>query len=78
VQVEVTLFGQYAQLLPPDRNGRATLEAEEGATVADILDQLGVPGEARSYVSIGGAKARLSQGLWEGAKVRVIVPLGGG
>ena len=78
MQVEVILFGQYARLLPPGSNGRTTLEAEEGATVADILDDLGVPGEARSYVSVGGAKARLSQGLWEGAEVRVIVPLGGG
>ena len=79
MNVEVMLFGLHARLLPPGTRGNATsIDIEEGATVADLLDALGVPPDGRSYVQLNGTRQGLAAVLREGDEVRVIVPLGGG
>ena len=79
MQVVVALFGNYARLLPPSSGrGRAVVEVDEGTTIGVLLADLGVPDDGSRYVSVDGERAELSQPLWEGAEVRVIVPLGGG
>jgi sulfur carrier protein ThiS len=79
MQVTVALFGPYADLLPPgSTGGRATVEVDEGTTVASLLDRLEVPPEGRRYVTVDGRKAEPMGALSPGAEVRVIVPLGGG
>lgn len=73
------LFGKHARLLPPGTSGNATsVEVEEGATIARVLDALGVPPDGRSYVQLNGRRAEPSATLADGDEVRVIVPLGGG
>jgi sulfur carrier protein ThiS len=79
VKVKVVLFGHQARLLPPGSQGNsASIDAEEGATVADVLDMLGVPPEGRTYVQLNGTREGLATTLQGGDEVRVIVPLGGG
>lgn len=79
MKVKVVLFGQHARLLPPGSHGNSTsIEVEEGATVASILDAVGVPPDGRSYVQLNGAREGLAAGLQDGDEVRVVVPLGGG
>jgi sulfur carrier protein ThiS len=79
MEVKVTLFGHHARLLPPGTSGNATsVEFQEGATIADVLDALGVPPEGRSYVQLNGSREEPSAALADGDEVRVIVPLGGG
>ena len=79
MQVVVALFGSYARLLPPaSERGRAVVEVDEGTTIGGLLADLGVPDDGRQYISVDGKRAELSQPLWDGAEVRVIVPLGGG
>ena len=79
MKVKVVLFGPHARLLPPGAHGNsASIDAEEGATVADVLDALGVPPDGRSYVQLNGAREDLTATLHGGDEVRVIVPLGGG
>ena len=79
MKVKVVLFGHHAQLLPPGSQGNSTsIDAEEGATVADILDAFGVPPDGRSYVQLNGAREGLAATVQDGDEVRVIVPLGGG
>jgi sulfur carrier protein ThiS len=79
MKVDVVLFGLHARLLPPGTQGNLTsIDVEEGAKVADLLDVVGVPPEARSYVQLNGTRQGLAAVLREGDEVRVIVPLGGG
>jgi sulfur carrier protein ThiS len=79
VVVTVALFGPYAELLPPGSvGGKATVEVDEGTTVAALLDSLGVPQEGRRYVTIDGRRVEPAGALHEGAEVRVIIPLAGG
>jgi len=79
MRVSVALFGHHSRLLPPGSSGNsASIEIDEGATVADVLDSLGVPPDGRSYVQLNGAREELSTVLQTGDEVRVIVPLGGG
>jgi sulfur carrier protein ThiS len=79
VKIKVVLFGQHSRLLPLGSQGNSTsLDVEEGAKVADVLDTLGVPPEGRSYVQLNGAREGLAATLRDGDEVRVIVPLGGG
>ena len=79
MKVKVVLFGRHARLLPPGVQGNsASIGVEEGATVADVLDAVGVPPDGRSYVQLNGATEGLAATLQDGDEVRVIVPLGGG
>jgi sulfur carrier protein ThiS len=79
MRVTVALFGHHSRLLPPGSSGNsASIEVDEGATVADVLDALGVPPDGRSYVQLNGMREELSAALQAGDEVRVIVPLGGG
>jgi len=79
VKVKVVLFGPHARLLPPGAHGNsASIPAEEGATVADVLDAVGVPLDARSYVQLNGTRQGLTAALQDDDEIRVIVPLGGG
>jgi len=79
LKIKVVLFGQHARLLPPGSHGNSTsIDVEAGATVADVLDALGVPPDGRSYVQLNGAREGLAAALQDGDEVRVVVPLGGG
>jgi sulfur carrier protein ThiS len=79
MKLKVMLFGHLARLLPPGTSGNAmSVDFEEGATIADILDVLGVPQEGRSYVQLNGSREDSSTTLADGDELRVIVPLGGG
>jgi sulfur carrier protein ThiS len=79
MQVKVALFGSYADLLPDgDEKGRATLDVDEGTTVGELLDRLGLPDVGRQYVTVDRRRVDLSAELRDDAELRVIVPLGGG
>jgi sulfur carrier protein ThiS len=79
MKVKVMLFGHHARLLPPGTSGNATsVDVEAGATVADVLDALGVPPDGRSYVQLNGSRGEPSAAVSDGDELRVIVPLGGG
>ena len=79
MKVKVVLFGPHARLLPAGAQRNSTsIDAEDGATVADVLDRFGVPPEGRSYVQLNGVREGLAAALQDGDEVRVIVPLGGG
>jgi sulfur carrier protein ThiS len=51
--VQVKLFSRFRQLLPQEARGEAEVQVPEGATVARLLDQLGVQGRVQ-LVSVNG------------------------
>jgi sulfur carrier protein ThiS len=79
VQVDLILFGHYARYLPEgSTGGSATLQVGPGATVTSVLDTVGLPSEARGYVTLNGRRAPPEEHLADGDEIRVVVPLGGG
>jgi len=79
MQVNVIMFGAFAEALSSEsKNGRVMVEIGEPANVAQVLDQLGVPPERRTYVTVNGRHVGLETLVSEGDEIRVIVPLGGG
>ncbi len=60
VEVKVVLFGHLARLLPAGSSGNSViLSVKEGATIGEVLDDVGVPVEGRSYVH--GERERASR-----------------
>jgi sulfur carrier protein ThiS len=42
MRVQVKLFSRFREVLPPQARGQATVELPDGATVAHLLDHLGI------------------------------------
>ncbi len=81
MKIEIKLFANLKKLLPPDAEGRtATLEVEDGLTVAALVEQLQIPKEMAQLVLINGIniEGEYSRTLQEGDTVSVFPPVAGG
>lgn len=79
MRIKLVLFGHLARYLPtPGERGAVVLDVSTSATVAGVLDDIGVPQKECGYVTVNGERAAPDRRLGEGDEVRVIVPLGGG
>ena len=77
MQVNVHLHGILRDHLPSATKGRATINIEDGATVGDLLTQLGI--ERRVIVAINGnQKSNKTDILQDGDEVSVFRVIGGG
>ena len=55
MDIEVKLFSILAEYLPPGADGRRVwLTVPEGTTVAEILDQLGIPRKLTKLIVVDG------------------------
>lgn len=82
--IEVKMFVDFQKYLPPDAvNGRAVISLEEGITLEELLNILGIPRDKPKMILING----LSQGvctqvkpqtLKQGDIVSIFPPAGGG
>jgi hypothetical protein len=52
IKVNVSLYGTLARLAGGQHVGQVTLELENGASKADVLDHLGIPPQERGYLFI--------------------------
>jgi len=75
--VHVKLFSRFRQLLPREARGEAHIEIPEGATVAQLLDQLGVEGRVQLISVNGQPEPNRDRILHDGDQVRVF-PFGVG
>jgi molybdopterin converting factor small subunit len=84
VKVSVRLFASLRERLPDASRGRATLELEDGASVADLLARLGIPRVQAQMVLVNGTQAprghaeRAALRLAPGDTVAIFPPLAGG
>ncbi len=79
MKIEVALFATLSKHLPPGtQSRRATLEVKDGATVRDVLNQLGVPPELPNILLVEGRQAPETTVLVEGQTLSVFPPLAGG
>jgi molybdopterin converting factor small subunit len=84
VKVEVRLFAQLRDRLPQSPRGQSTLELEEGASVANLLERLEVSNRVASMVLVNGepigkqAAERAARQLAPGDVVSIFPALAGG
>lgn len=75
--VQVKLFSRFRELLPREARGEAEVLVPEGATVAGLLEQLGVQGRVQLISVNGEPEADRERVLHDGDRVRVF-PFGVG
>ena len=77
MQVNVHLHGILRDKLPPEAKGRATIMLDDGATVGDLLAQLGI--KRRVIVALNEDKKQDNTHiLQDGDQVSVFKVIGGG
>jgi thiamine biosynthesis protein ThiS len=77
LQVSVHLHGILRDHLPPEARGQATLRLDDGATVGDLLAQLGI--KRRVIVALNhNREPDETYVLQDGDKVSIYTVIGGG
>jgi molybdopterin converting factor small subunit len=79
VKIEVALYATLSQYLPKGSQGhKATMECADGATVGQVIDQLGIPKPRPTMVLVNGLQAGEDTPLKDGDLLAVFPPLAGG
>jgi molybdopterin converting factor small subunit len=79
MKIQVALYATLSQYLPPGaQNRKAPIEIRDGATVRDVLDQLGIPQDLPNILLVNGRQASEGTVLKDGEVVSVFPPLAGG
>ncbi len=77
MQIRVQLFSILRDRLPPEAKGRTVLKLEEGTTLADILNELGI--ERKVVISLNGAyESDRTLQLHDGDQVKIFTAVSGG
>lgn len=77
MKVQVKLIATYREFLPPENEGKAEIEVEEGATAVSILTNLGIPIE-ESVVLVDGRSPNPDEALEEGSVIFAFPATAGG
>ncbi|MBI2000266.1 MAG: MoaD/ThiS family protein [candidate division NC10 bacterium] len=79
MKIEVALFATLSKYLPPGaQNRRAVIEVKDGATVREVLTQLGIPPELPNILLVNGRQSPENTVVKEGETLSVFPPLAGG
>jgi sulfur carrier protein ThiS len=79
MQVQVKLYGTLGKWVDGyDHRQGLAVEVKEGATVADLIDLIGIPLKKVGVVSLDGRLAGKETSLASGMTVKVFHPIFGG
>lgn len=79
MEITVELFATLTRFLPPGTAGKsATLRVPEEATVGQVLEGLGVPGDMPFTTLVNGRHSEADQVLRPGDRLTAFPPLAGG
>ncbi len=81
MKIEIKLFANLKKFLPPHAEGStATIEVEDGLTVAGLIEQLQIPKEMAQLVLVNGVniEGEYSRTLQEGDTLSVFPPVASG
>ena len=79
MRVTVNLHASLIRYLPSGSTGRAAvLDVPDGATIADIISQLGIPAGRTKMMVSGDAHLEPTTVLRDGQELNLFPPLAGG
>ncbi len=79
MRVEVKLFANFREFLPPGSEKYSCwLEAEEGTTIAQMLDKLHIPESIPMITLVNGVYRNFEDPLSPGDVLSVFPPVAGG
>lgn len=78
MHVHVKLHSRFREHLPPEARGRATVTLPEDASVADLLEHLGIVRRVQLVIVNGEQEADRTRALREGDEVRIFPFVVGG
>lgn len=79
MKIEVALFATLSKYLPPGaQNRRAVIEVKDGATVREVLTQMGIPPELPNILLVNGRQSPENAVIQDGETLSVFPPLAGG
>jgi molybdopterin converting factor small subunit len=78
MQVHVKLYSRFRRHLPPDARGEATVELPDGATLGELVDQLGLVKPVKLITVNGQQETDRGRPLGEGDSVRLFPIVVGG
>ena len=78
IGVTVTFFADLRRFLPRGADGPQRYTVATGATIADLLAQIGIPDDAEITIGVDGEVAKREAALHDGADVMLLSPMEGG
>jgi molybdopterin converting factor small subunit len=78
MHIHVKLFSRFREHLPAEARGAATIDLPPGATVGDLVDQLGIVRRVKLITVNNQPEADLTRPLGEGDSVRIFPFVVGG
>lgn len=79
MKIEIALYASLSRYLPPGAEQRkAVIAAPDGATVRDIMTQLGIPQDHPNILLVNGKQSHSDTVLKDGETLAIFPPLAGG
>ena len=78
ITIRVTFFADLRRFLPRGADGPQSYTVPEGATVAALLDAIGIEADAEVTIAVDGELADRGTPLPDGAEVMLLNPMEGG
>ncbi len=79
MKIQVALYATLSQYLPPGaQNRKAAIEVKDGATVREVMTQLGIPSDLPNILLVNGRQAPETAVLKDGEALSIFPPLAGG
>ncbi|MEK7398857.1 MAG: MoaD/ThiS family protein [Candidatus Poribacteria bacterium] len=79
MNIEVRLFANLTQMLPPgSQNKRARMTVENGTTIGGMLNILKINHSITKILMVNGVQKSIETELYEGDVVSVFPPIAGG
>lgn len=78
IAVSVTFFADLRRFLPRGAEGPQRYTVRDGATVEDLLGQIGITPDAEITIAVDGELADRETALHDGADVMLLSPMEGG
>lgn len=77
IKINLQLFSILREKLPPESKGRSVMHVDEGTTLQDLLDELGI--KRRVVISVNGVQnSDKSHPLNDGDEVKIFSSISGG
>jgi molybdopterin converting factor small subunit len=79
MNVEIALYATLSKYLPPGaQNRKAVIEVKDGATLREVMNQLGIPPDLPNMVLVNGRQAPDGTVIKDGETLSIFPPLAGG